>query len=199
MILLVLSQDSREYLWKPWHKRFKKSGWEAEPIIVTETVKPKLPVGNIQTGKQEYFTNSLKTTLETLDCKYLWCTLDDYMIVESIDFKKYAKLAVAKKADALRVQPNVQYNSLPYRFKREGELLRQTKESKYEITFQTSLWRREFFIECLTDGQNPWEAEQSPLSMDHKIYFAERLPFWYKDTVRRGKPTDEGKRLIDGS
>lgn len=196
MILLVLSQDHREYLWKPWYKRFKKSGWDAEPIIVTETVKPKIPVGNIQTGKQEHFTDSLKGVLKSLNCKYLWCTLDDYMIIEPIDFKKYTQQAVAKKADALRVQPNVQHNSLPYRFDRDGKLLRQRKDSEYEITFQTSIWRREFFIECLTDGQSPWESEQSQLNMDHKIYFAPRLPFWYKDTVRRGKLTDEGKRLI---
>ncbi len=185
MILLVLSQDHREYLWKPWHKRFKESGWDAEPIIVTETVKPK-GIGSIQTGKQEHFTDSLKKVLESLDCKYLWCTLDDYMITEPIDFKKYVKLAVAKKVDALRVQPNVQHNSLPYRFDRDGELLRQRKNSEYQITFQTSIWRREFFIECLTDGQNPWESEQSTLYMDHKIYFAQRLPFWYRDVVRKG-------------
>ena len=197
MILLVQSQDSREYLWKPWLWYFKKSEWDTKPVIITEKKKLNF-VDSFQSGKQASFGKTLKDVLKSFKDEYVWYTLDDYFITGKIDWKLYEKLVVEKKADAIRVQPGVVYESLPYRFIREDGLLRQTEQSWYQISFQTSIWRREFLIDCLYNA-DPWVLENSSKikRWNHKIYFVPELPRWYIDVVRRGKLLDRGKKLID--
>jgi len=121
---------------------------------------------------------------------------DDYFIQSNLNWWYYWRLAHGK--DALRMQPNVQYDSLPYRFKWEGSLLRQTNESEYQISLNSSIWRRKFFIDCLTDGLDPWEQERSTKinTWDHKIYFVPRLPFWYINGTAKGCLTPEGAKII---
>lgn len=199
MILLVQSQDHREYLWKSWLRYFKKSGWDVDPMIITEDKKPDF-IKSVQTGSQSEnsFGSCLLRALDYFKDEYVWYTLDDYFIVKKIAWDVYEEIALNKKVDAFRLQPNVQIDSLPYKFIREDGLLRQTNNSKYQISFQTSIWRKDFLAGCMDDRMNPWELENSTKidKWKHKIYFAEKLPWWYYDIVRRGKLSDIGKLMI---
>lgn len=218
MLLLVISQDHREYLWKPWLKHFVASGWDATPVILTEQKKPDF-VQSIQGGAQKKFTDWLKAALRKIEDEYIWLTLDDYFIIEPIKFGLYENMADFRGVDVLRVQPNVQYNSVPYHFVRggtapepdkgldnnvsafyrflpEGGLLRQTPDSAYMTSFQTSIYRREYLIDSLPDGMNPWEAETCTPENFGRVYFVPGLPFWYRDVVRRGKVIPQHAKLV---
>lgn len=182
MILLVHSCDGREWLRPHWERYFRKSGWDIEVQYIF--------------GDGE-FTDRLIETLQGITDEYIWYTLDDYLIVEPIYWQQYENTAINLKADALRLQPNVQHNSPPYHFKWQGALLKQTPNSAYTMSMQTSIWRREYFLKCLPPGLDPWELESFRPKLGN-VYFVPRLPFWYIDSVRRGIPTEKGKKLING-
>ncbi|ODS39459.1 MAG: hypothetical protein A7316_11045 [Candidatus Altiarchaeales archaeon WOR_SM1_86-2] len=181
LILLVHSCNSRKWLWPHWEKCFKRSGWDIDYAII---------------DGDEAFSDQLINALNSRKERYLFYTLDDYFIRFCIDFEMYLKWAYELEADALRLQPNVRFNSLPYRFERRGELLKQTKESQYYISMATSIWRREYFLECLKPGLSPWEVERSDCELGD-VYFVPGLPFWYIDGTRRGVLTEAGKEILE--
>jgi len=182
MILLVHSCDGREVFLNYWIKCFKRSGWD-------------IPVRYI-VGKEK-FTDQLYRVLSEIDDEYIWHILDDYFVVKTLDWEYYYNLAIGK--DALRIQPNVSFNSLPYRFRFENELLRQVNSSAYQISFASSIWRRRFLIDCLTPGLDPWQQENSTKinAWNHKIYFVPELPFWYINGTIKGMLTERGKEVIN--
>lgn len=182
MILLVHSCDSREWIWEHWWRFFDRSGWDVEVRFIT--------------GDKE-FSDQLIEELSGMKDEYLWYTLDDYFIVEQIDWKYYENLARELSVDALRLQPNVFLNSLPYRFEVEGELFKQTPESEYHISMNTSIWRREYFLDCLYPGLDPWQTERRNPRKLGNVYFVPRLPFWYIDATRKGVLTDKGQKYIN--
>jgi len=159
------------------------------------------------------FSDQLIWRLRVLKDEYIWYTLDDFWIQEPINFEYYWGLAKGLKCDALRLQPNVQENSLPYRFKEihfpqislpkefrdtDSEIdviLKQLPESEYIMSMQTSIWRRDYFLECLTPGLDPWELEKTRPKLGN-VYYIPRLPFWYIDATRKGVLTDKAKKLI---
>jgi len=181
MILLVHSCEGREWLREHWERYFDKSGWYTQYVWMTGP---------------EMFSDRLIEELYHVTDEYIWYTLDDYFIVEPIDWAYYESLAEHLHADVLRVQPNVQVDSLPYRFEPHGELLKQTKDSAYIMSMQTSIWRREYFLKCLVPGMDPWEVEGSKPELGN-VYFVPRLPFWYIDTVRRGEISEKHKWMFN--
>jgi hypothetical protein len=184
MILLVHSCTGREWILEYWEKFFELSGWGASVKYITND----LP-----------FSDQLMGTLAHIESEYVWHILDDYFIKTPIDWDYYWRLAQELKVDALRVQPNVSYRSLPYRFRREGDLLRQTNNSQYQISFASSIWRRKFFLDCLTPGLDPWAQENSKKInvWNHKIYFVPELSFWYVNGTVKGTLTKEGLKMVN--
>jgi len=193
MKLLVHSCNSRSWLWKHWENYFYRSGWLIDYTII---------------DGDEAFSDQLKTALESIDDEYIFYMLDDFFIRRPLYFYKYLNMAIDMKMDALRLQPGVQHNSLPYRFgsnitqfyrftETDG-LLKQTDESAYLMSMQASIWRREYFLQCLTPGLDPWELEFKDLGDRFgDVYFVPNLPKWYIDAVLKGKLTKEGQKMID--
>ena len=182
MILLVHSCDKRSWIWDHWQRFFDLSGWDAEVRWIK---------GN------EQFSDQLKTALESITDEYVWYTLDDFFISEPIDWKHYEKLAVKHKVDALRVQPNVRMDALPYRFEKfKDGLLKQLPHSEYTMSMQASIWRREYFLECLTPGLNPWQLENAPLKRFGNVYFVSDLGWWYTDGTKHGVYRARGRKMV---
>ena len=181
MILLVHSCKGREAFLDIWKKCFERSGWDIPTYYITD---------------DREFTDQLIEALNNIGDSYIWYTLDDLWIKEPLDWEFYERLARGK--DALRMQPNVRENSLPYRFRWEGSLLRQTNQSAYQISLHVSIWRRQFFLDCLTPGLDPWEQERSTKidNWNHKIYFVPRLPFWVINGTVKGALTKEGQEVV---
>jgi hypothetical protein len=184
MILLVHSCDHRSWLWEHWWKYFRLSGWKIQVRFIK--------------GKKE-FSDQLYEVLTDIKDEYVWHTLDDYFIRFPIDFDYYWKLAHELKADAVRMQPNVQFNSLPYRFEWTETLLKQRPDSDYLISTHTSIWRREYFLDCLVPGLDPWDLEKHRPECFGDVYFAPQLPFWYIDAVLKQVVTDMGKQMMDAT
>ena len=184
MKLLVHSCDGREWIREHWEEFFNRSKWDADVVYI---------------DGDEYFSDQLIRVLSELEDEYVWHILDDYFIKQNIDWDYYWEMAQVLRVDALRMQPGVGFDSLPYRFRREGFLFRQTNESEYQITMTSSIWRREFFLSCLSSGLNPWEQEVSKKinGWPHEIYFVPDLPEWYVNGTLKGILTPAGRALIN--
>ena len=181
MILLVHSCKGREWVLDHWRKFWDKLNVDVFDIhFVTD---------------DNIFSDQLIEVLNTFTDDYIWYTLDDYFIQNAIHWEYWDLVARDWKVDALRLQPNVQHNSIPYRFERKGRLLKQLPSSAYTMSMQTSIWRRKYFLECLTPGLDPWELEHTKPRLGN-VYFVPKLPFWYIDGVRRGMIRDKYKHLI---
>jgi len=152
------------------------------------------------TGDGE-FSDQLYDTLNYIEDDHLFYMLDDYWIKFPIDFNKYWHLITGTNMDALRLQPNVTFRSRPYRFSdskwNKVKMLKQTPESEYRISMNTSIWRREYFLECLTPGLNPWQLEVTVPDLGD-VYFVPELPFWYINGTVKGVLTKEGREVMDG-
>jgi len=181
MILLVHSCDSRSWIWEYWWRFFDRSGWNIDVRFIT--------------GKEE-FSDQLIKELSTLSNEYLWYTLDDYFIVEPIEWAVYESIFRRWKMDCLRLQPNVVYASLPYRFERIDWILKQAPESEYHVSMSTSIWRREYFLSCLKPGLNPWQTELERPEKLGDVYFVPELPFWYINGTIKGQWTEAAKKII---
>ena len=193
MILLVHSCDGREKFLDVWHQSFDR--WaKRQPDIASKI--DILPIAG-----HDAFCDQLIRVLKDLDCEYVWHILDDYWIVDECKqpFDRYYEIAQEYEVDALRIQPNVQFDSLPYHFTWEYGFMRQTNESSYQVSFASSIWRREFLLKCLIPGLNPWEMEVSEMinDWDHKIYFWPKLPFWYINGTIKGELTKQGKEWLN--
>lgn len=183
MLLLVHSCDSREWLCEHWLKFFFQN---ADVNVNVEII----------TGEKEW-TDQLIEALERVEDEYIIHTLDDYWIVQAFDFKRYFDLCIEMKADVLRLQPNVHFDSLPYRFEKAGELFRQTRESAYKNSTHFSIYRREYLLSTLKPGMNVWSYELSEPENFGEIYFVPHLPFWYIDGTIHGEMTEGAKKLIN--
>ena len=175
MILLVHSCDSRLWLREYWERFFDRSGWYIQVEYILG---------------EGCFSDQLIDTLISIEDEYVWYTLDDFFIVKPIDWDRYEKMFFSLDADVLRLQPNVEFGSLPYRFEWYGGLLRQKKESAYTMSMQTSIWKRKYFLECLQPGLDPWETE-GLRPRPGKVYFVPQLPFWFIVAARSGILTDK--------
>ena len=197
MILLVHSCDSREWIWEHWYRFFKESKWDIKPIIITERrAEFKHPPHYFMAGDVP-FSDQLHNALTHFKDEYIWYTLDDYFIKFPIDFDFYWNLVHELKADALRVQPNVNIlKSFPYRFEWAGDLFKQRSDSPYTISTHTSVWRREYFLDCLTPGLDPWQLEGTIPENFGDVYFVPKLPFWYIDGTLHGVLTDTAKQMM---
>ena len=181
MKLLVHSCDSRKHILAHWIRFFKRSSWAVEPVYIQG---------------EALWSDQLIQALTLISDEYVWYTLDDYFIAEDIDWEWWEYLAVDMNMDALRVQPIVQENSLPYLFKKEGELLKQTPDSPYQNSCATSIWKREYLLNSLKPCMNPWQWETWTPEKFGNVYFVPGLPFWYTDGTKKGQYRKRGLKMI---
>lgn len=194
--MLVQSCDKYERYWEGWYLHYEKNfPYKDLPVyLITETKQFPYPgVMTINTGSVTDFADMLIHALQSLPYKSILYTLDDlWMVKEAPDIPHYYREFLRHGMDALRLLPEVYENTDPYKFVREGEYLRIQRDSMYQISLDTSLWNRDFFLRCLILGENPWQievdgSERIGKTLDHRIYFVEGMPRWFHNTVLKGR------------
>src|SRR5690606_38546675 len=66
-------------------------------------------------------------------------------------------MEIVQEYDLLRLQvaPMTHF----YSVKREGEILMFASHSKYLVSHQPSIWKKDFLLSCLEPGESPWVNE----------------------------------------
>lgn len=66
-------------------------------------------------------------------------------------------MALVKEHDLWRLQLSPMTHF--YSVRREGELLFFSPDSKYLVSHQPSIWKKDFLLSCLEPGESPWVNE----------------------------------------
>lgn len=202
LCILVQTCDKYEPYWRGWYYSMIR-WWNQKyiPVIfLCETKKFPLNTGVLMAGPGKSFSDMLIWALQEISYKHVFYTLEDCWLIDNPPIlKTYLDILITRKADAIRLLPCHNIDTDPYHFEWEDGLLRIQNDSMYQMSLSPSIWNREFFINQLIPGEDPWQIEidgtRRLSQKNHKIYFVPNLNRWYLNTVHKGYFTDLGKEL----
>ena len=131
--------------------------------------------------------------LETIQTKYVFLTLDDYLIANTVNENRI--LEIIKFMDS----NNLSYVRFFNRTKTKGWLdkkrkihLLPLKKDAYEVNLYPSLWNRKDLISIITKDENIWkfEVRLTRRSREKKFkcgWINNKKVFDFVDTIRKGK------------
>lgn len=144
----------------------------------------------VETGDYSF---RLKSCLRKIKTRYVFLTLDDYLINSPVKDKKIEDLV------QLMDSSNIKYCRLFHRAKtdpwfdkdRSLKVLPLTK-SCYEVNLYTSIWDREALINIINLDENPWKFEvrltRRAREREYKCISCIDLSIYpFMDTIRKGK------------
>lgn len=201
LTIVVGSCDKYSFLWSKFIERFNKF-WDdkidVEKYIITETLDvlddnfKTLKCGNVS------YTKCLKNALENLNSKYILWMQDDYFLVKKLDNHIITDCYnfIEKQNNTIRVGIQLQskyYTSKKYENTKFNKF---SKNTMYSISMQSSIWNREKLLEFLNNSpdENPWQFELNGSKRlnktDYDVFFYELKEGWYKEAMKKGKPTE---------
>jgi hypothetical protein len=156
------------------------------------------------TGPGDWASRSLRG-LNALDVRNVFYMQEDFWPISRIPRKEFDDLYrcfVSNRMDALRLAPVSELYRLQVVEPQEGHrrLYRFARDSAYLVSHQSSMWRKDFFVSCLKQGESPWENERrgtdrlKARKTEPRIYLADMV--WYTGACRRGRLTRTGKLLL---
>lgn len=196
--IVLHTMDSYSHYWNPWYALFKKHVKNHGPIyFMSEELEPDFvdDVIHIKTGKGEW-GKRLLNGLEKINHDLIFYMQEDFWAINDIslnqniidDFLQY-------NMDSLRIS----FLSKHYSLKHISEkLYKFNQNSNYTMTHQFGLWKKSFFQKYILPHETPWQNEilgsQRINKHKHNIYIIKNE--WYVPTVRKGKITDEGIKIL---
>lgn len=193
--MLIISCDNFSDLWDGHVKQLEKY-WpdrNMDTYIVTESISVQygsvktLPVGDIE------WSDRLKAALDKIDTKYVFITLDDYFLVDTIDDKKlqsYLEMMKKNAFDYFRLYKRPKRDkNMPFQNSRDLFLL--DAKARYAVNLYPAIWKKDFLFSTVREGRNAWQYEVSLLRVSSeygaKCIMTNANDFPILDVVRKGK------------
>lgn len=174
--LLVQSCDSYEQFWDGWYKSMKRYwpwelGWkvyfmteEKTPYFSTD---PRIDILKVKGPDQskEAFSTRMMRALEQIGNKYVMYFQEDMWPVLKPDTEFMRQgLAMMEREDwnCLRIQErlwgNISLNRTNYSIN-DVRVLKYQNSSEWLLAHHPSIWKREFLLENMREGEDPWRNE----------------------------------------
>ena len=200
--LVVLSSESYSYLWgnfiKTWQKYCNK--FEIDKFLIT-TNKSKnfknFTILSSELDKDDFWSKRIKYGLKKIKSKNLLVFTDDCFMSETLDihnFKEIYSNFKKKKMLHLRLCPLPNEDMFC-----KKNFYKLDYFSFHRISLQPSLWNKKFLENMLSFNENPrmFEENGSIRSKKYsKIFSTNYFVFNFREIIRIGKVTPEGKKLI---
>lgn len=200
--LVVLSSESYSYLWsnfiRSWNKYCKNL--VLDKFIVTtnkNSNKRNFKIISSSLDKDDFWSKRIKYGLRKIKSKNLLVFTDDCFMCETLDihnFKKIYSNFKKKKILHLRLCPLPNEDMFC-----KKNFYKLDYFSFHRISLQPSLWNKKFLEDMLSFNENPrmFEENGSIRSKKYsKIFSTNYFVFNFKEIIRIGKLTPEGKKLI---
>jgi len=207
LCMLVHTCDKYNFCWEGWYLSFLKN-WNNEKIKVFFVNEEKNifyeNIKQIKTGFGEW-SDRLIFALNKINYENILYIQEDMWFNKKIDINSYFFDFIEYEMDALRLLNGVYGNSRHYQFEDNvynNKYLKFHKNSQYLISHQPSIWKKNFFLENLEIGENPWNNEINGTNRiirnkkKHSIYSVIGLEEWYNHVVRKGNLTNNGKKIL---
>lgn len=189
--------DKYSKFWNAWWFFMKKHCEHKNIIFVSENKKPDFhnDVKCILTGEGEWGWRILEA-LKKIDSEYIFYTQEDMWPIKKFPVtQKIVDISIEDNVDCFRIS----FNSTCYALTLvKDNIFRYNKNSLYSLSHQFSLWRKDFFTNCIHEDENPWvneiEGSKRINKTGHKIYMIKDT--WYIATVNKGKLGKIGLEML---
>lgn len=195
--VLISSCDKYADLWEPFFNLFWRY-WSDCPYPVylgsNEQAFEHPKVESILVGKDRDWTFGARKMVEHVNAEYVLIMLEDFFIREPVDTERvchYIKLLKELKGNLLRLRPPI-YRPFE-RMKDHPELARFIKDSPYIVSLQPTIWRTQWLVSLMRDGESAWDFEiegTRRANEDFGNYFMllkDRPIEWKNHVVEKGK------------
>lgn len=166
--LLVNSCDKYEDAWDPFF-RLLKIHWPNCPYDVVLSTESKqyccdfLQVKTVNSDSNLSWSSRLKDTLNQIETEYILFFLEDFFLMSSV--KEEILLSAMNlmqrnsKIGVISFNPDIDNDLWFTKGNYDKYFVEITRKSKYRINAVASLWRKDFLVSILKDGESPWEFE----------------------------------------
>ena len=194
---LILSCDKFSDLWDA-NLKMLRSNWPDrtfETFIVTDKETDRtFPDANIiAAGSNLEWSDRLKYALQYVKTDYLFLTLDDYFLVEKVDYKRIEHLvSIMEKDDYsyIRLFKNPK-KATGDKVQNEEDLYYINNEVNYSVNLYSGLWSKHFFSYCLKEPRTAWMFEvtlhESAIEYGAHCLVSYSDDYKILDVVRKGK------------
>lgn len=166
--ILVNSCDKYKDAWEPFF-RLLKIHWPKCPyeiILSTETQTYDCDFLNIRTincSSSLSWSSRLKNVLNKIQTEYVLFFLEDFFLMSSVNEKVFSSALNLLKNNhhigAISFNPDIDKNLWKTKGVVGDFFTEVTKKSKYRVNAVSALWRKDFLLSLIKDGESPWEFE----------------------------------------
>lgn len=187
---LIHTFDKYSWLWPGLFESYKENWNQDVKLYLGTDIAPSVPVSSqfttLLSGDGEW-SDRLTKLLVQIPTEYVFYAQEDHWLfknppnlIELVDFMY--------KNDVLRLQisPVNHFYTLE-----KGQNIRFfTHNSKYLVSHQPSIWKKDFFLLCLKSGETPWQNEYEGTKRLNKVKLNREIAIldydWYHHKCQRG-------------
>jgi hypothetical protein len=196
--VLVHTFNGYRHLWPGFAEAFKKH-WSNDqpfiPIYFGTDIEPENPYPlhageTILSGPGEW-SDRLRSLLSKINTDYVLYIQEDMFLTSGPRMVKMMRIAEEKQLLRLQISPINQFYTL-----HGSELpLFFHPSSKYLVSHQPSIWRKDFLLSCLKPGESPWVNEyEGTKRLQNKPEIHQKIaiyPYdWYSHKCIKGQVVD---------
>jgi len=187
---LIHTFDKYSWLWPGLFESYKENWDQDVKLYLGTDIVPSGPLSSqfntLLSGEGEW-SDRLTNLLVQIPTEYLYYSQEDHWLfknppnlAELVDFMD------KKQVLRLQISPINHYYTL-----QKGDNIRFfTPNSKYLVSHQPSIWRKDFLLFCLKSGENPWQNEYEGTKRLNKMNLINRIAIynydWYHHKCQRG-------------
>ena len=204
--MLIFSCDKFSDLWDA-HVKQLEAYWpdrEIDTYIVTDAPQERAyeRVKILAAGADKEFSERLEFALKQVKTEYVFVTLDDYFLIQTVKNEQIRQLV------SMMDQEKLDYVRLFARPKRAtGEAVEGYEgmrwihtENPYSVNLYVGLWRKSFMAQTVRDVRDPWRFEVSlagiATELKARCVVSDRQEFKILDVVRKGKILNKANRYF---
>jgi len=188
--LLVHTCDRYEFLYKGfeiffnqfWDHNIATNNYFATEEIIVDIK----PFKNILSGKAEWSDRLIKILSDEIKEDYVLYMQEDMWLTKPVNgqfFKELFSYAISNSIDCIKLHSSEVYQTIPTGTDFCGLSLTKlnNEKSKYLMSHQVTLWKKEFLLKQLRKNEHPWRNERRATkrlkktnpTIYHVDYFAE--------------------------
>lgn len=205
-----MSCDKFSIVWDIWHTLFRKfwPDFDGPVYMCAETATFREPsVTSITTGLPQGPSNwseGLEIALNKIETPFVIMTLEDLFLNRPVKHNKVKEMLALMKADpdigCLRLVP-VPPGDIPV----NEDVGKMSAHSRYRISTQTAIWRRDYLLKVLKKGESPWEFEhigsERSNTIEGEVYATLRKPadqrlVTHLNGIMRGKMMRQSENFL---
>jgi len=205
LAVVINTTDKYSHIWDAWYYHFKKHWRHDFPVyFLNEKMDISYPFKQIKIDipEKNLWTKKFRESIVQIPEDNLFVLLEDLFLTDGFDdgeFEYIYDFFLSHNAHVIQIRSNSRFTTTAPTSHEKIEKL--DKNSKYLISHQPNIWKKDFLLERIKYDESPWDNEKRGTKrirgMDFDIYHYRKD--WFVNVLRRGKVVPKYKHMIDES